>query len=192
MILDMVEYKEMIKKNNISIFYNGPMWIDEIKNIALVIENRLAVDDISANAAKTIFSVFIEQATNVLMYSAEKTTILHEGKERKEVPSGMLILGNKGAAYFIQTENAVKNENVELIKNRIDHINALDKHELKKYHKELLRADSDISESKGAGIGLVQIARRVTAPIKYDFVPHSEGLSLFVMYVEISRAEKEK
>ena len=192
MTIDMSGYKEIVNQLNISIVYCGPMWDDGIKSIADMVENRLAIDDISSNAAKTVFSVFVEQATNVLMYSAKKTLIPQEGHEPVLVSTGMIILGTKETSYFIQTENAIRTETVDIIKSRIDHLNTLDKDALKKYHKEVLNKDDDNFESKGAGLGLVQIARKATAPIGYKFTPLENGLTSFTMYVEIGNSAKSR
>jgi len=190
MAIDMTEYNGMIKKLNIIMIYSGPVWQDGIKDIADLFQTRLDIDDISGSAAKSIFSVFVEQVTNVLMYSAEKKRFPQPGKDPIDISTGTLILGCKGQTYFIQTENAVKNESAELIKSRIDYLNTLDKKELRQYYKERLGADNDNPESQGAGLGLIEIARRATAPIEYKFEPISESISCFTMYVEIGHKRK--
>ncbi len=81
---------------------------------------------------------------------------------------------------------------MELIKDRIDHLNSLDKKELRKFHRERLHAENDNPESKGAGLGLIEIARRATAPITYNFEPINEDLVYFTMYVEIDQGNKEE
>jgi len=190
MVLDMIEYTDMMNNLNIDIVYSGPMWQDGIKGIADMVESRLATDDLSESAAMAIFSVFIEQVTNVLMYSAEKRNYNPPDKETLEVSAGMLVLGQKGTTYFIQTGNLIKTESLEHIKNNIDHLNMLDKKELRKLHKERLNAENDNPESKGAGLGLIEIARKSTAPIGYKFDERGEGLTYFTMYVEIGQIEK--
>jgi hypothetical protein len=190
MAIDMTEYNGMIKKLNIIMIYSGPVWQDGIKDIADLVQTRLDIDDISGSVAMSIFSVFVEQVTNVLMYSAEKKQFPQPNKDPIDISAGTLILGCKEQTYFIQTENAVKNESAELIKSRIDHLNTLDKKALRQYHRERLGADNDNPESRGAGLGLIEIARRATAPIEYKFEPISEGISYFTMYVEIGLERK--
>jgi hypothetical protein len=80
---------------------------------------------------------------------------------------------------------------VDFVKRKIEHLNSLDKTELREYHKEALRGDNDNPESKGAGLGLIEIARRVSGPIGYRFEPVDEELSYFTMYVEIAQEVKE-
>ncbi|MCL1819852.1 MAG: SiaB family protein kinase [Oscillospiraceae bacterium] len=185
MVLNMREYSNKFKEMNINVSYSGPMWDDGVKGIAEMVKTSLSHDELSGKASKIIFSVFVEQVTNMLMYSAEKEQ--YGTTEREEVSTGMLILGNRGRTYFIQTGNAIKNESMALVKGRIDHLNSLDKKELRQYHKERLRGENDNPESKGVGLGLIEIARRATAPIGYSFEMIDEKLSYFSMYVEIAQ-----
>ena len=187
MVLNMQEYINILRDKNITISYNGPLWEEGIKSMAEMVKTRLSQKDLSKKASKTLFSVFVEQVTNMFMYSAEKE---HYGEESNEdVPTGMLVMGSKENTYFIQTGNAIKKESVELVKSRIDHLNSLNKDELRQYNKEMMRSENDNPESKGAGLGLIEIARRATAPIQYTIEPVDESVSFFSMYVEITQGE---
>jgi hypothetical protein len=181
----MWEYTNKLKELNIYISYNGPLWDDGIRGIAEMVKTSLSYEDLSSNASKTIFSVFVEQVTNMLMYSAEKEVF--EKMDKNEVSTGMLLLGHKGRTHFIQTGNVIRSDSVETVKNKIDHLNTLDKKELRQYHREIMRNGDDNPDSKGAGLGLIEIARRVSAPIEYKFEPIDEDLSYFTMYVEITQ-----
>jgi len=190
MIFDMVAYSDMIKNLNINIIYSGPMWDEGIKGIAEMVKAHLDHDDLPGSSAKAIFSVFVEQVTNMLMYSAEKEQYVQPDKGNVDVSIGLLVLGHREKAFFIQTRNAIKNERVKFLKDRIDHLNTLDKKELRQLHKEQVRSENDNPESQGAGLGLIEIARRTTKPIGYTFEPAGEGLSYFTMYAEIAQEGK--
>ena len=187
MALNMDVYTEMMGSHSINLIYSGPMWEDGIKGLAEMVKVHLGKDDVSENAARSIFSVFVEQVTNMLMYSAEK---VNNPQLDKPVSIGMLVLGHKDDMFFIQTRNTVNNENVGLIGDRIDYLNTLDKKELRKYHRQKLNEENENPESRGAGLGLIEIARRTTKPIAYTFKQIDESLSSFTMYVEIAQEAK--
>jgi len=48
-----------------------------------------------------------------------------------------------------------------------------------------MKSENDNPESKGAGLGLTEIARRATSKIEYEFLPYGEDLSYFTMYVTV-------
>jgi len=190
MIFDMKAYAEIVKRLEIDIIYSGPLWEDRIYGLFEMVKEQLLNDNLQGSAAKSIFSVFVEQTTNMLLYSAEKKTQKYNGSEHKDVAIGMLVLGHKKDTFFIQTRNAIKHGNVEFLKTKIDHLNSLDKQSLRQYHKEKVRSENDNPESKGAGLGLIEIARRATTPIEYNFEILDDELTYFTMYVEITQEGK--
>jgi len=190
-MIDMSEYTGVVEKLNIKVIYNGPMWDDGIKGLAEMVKTHLSHDQIQGSASKAIFSVFVEQVTNMLMYSAEKEQYSQPPDYIPvDVSIGTLIMGNKTDkrdTFFVQTKNAVKDESIAFLKERIDYLNTLGKAELRQLHRESVRGENVNPESQGAGLGLIEIARRATAPIGYSFEPIADGSSFFTMYVEITQ-----
>jgi hypothetical protein len=126
-----------------------------------------------------------------MMYSAEKDRRDGADGNRREVSKGIFILGIQGFDYFVYSGNVVTDRNAGILKEQIDHLNTLDKKELRQYHKERMKAENDNPGSKGAGLGLIAIARRSSAPIEYEFTPYGDGHQHFTMYVIIRQGEKE-
>jgi len=175
MRINMLEYNQMLEDNNISIIYSGPLWADGIEGLAEFLQRRLDKDDMTLTASQSVFSVFVEQMNNMLMYSVET----------EEVPKGVFLMGKHDNTYFLQTGNYMKTSSVGLLKDRIDHLNTLDKQELRQFYKEQRRMENDNVESKGGGIGLIEVARRATSRIDYEFTPCGEGTTYFSIYVTI-------
>jgi len=187
MKMDIEQYNEMLNKNNVRVIYSGPIWSDGIDGMAEMMKKRLEFDDTSYTAAKSVFSIFVEQINNIMMYSAEKEKKLNAESHETEIAKGVFVLGLQGDTYFIQTGNLVTNSNAEILKKRIDHLNTLDKKQLRQYHKERMNAENDNPESHGAGIGLIEVARRSTSPIEYSLNPRGDKMQYFTLYLKVSR-----
>jgi len=185
MIIDMIDWHEMLKDKKISLVYSGPLWPEGISGIAGTLKKRLEFDKIPMQTSQEVFSVFIEQMNNMLMYSIEKEKYMISDNVLAESPKGTFILGKDGNSFFIQTGNIMKNESVGLVKNRIDYLNTLDKESLRKFYKEQMRVDDNNPESKGAGLGFIEIARRISSKISYSFTPCGENQTFFSLYVKI-------
>jgi len=185
------EYHKMLAENHIDVIYSGPIWASGIDGMAEMLLRRLEYDDIPMTASQSVFSVFIEQMNNILMYSAEKEQHTCANGKQVETSRGMYILGIKNSAYFIQTGNAVTHKSAEILKQRIDHLNTMDKKELRQYYKQQMKAENNNPESRGAGIGLIEVARRATGQIEYKFEPIDNDLQYFSMYITIKQGEKE-
>ena len=186
MIMDMIGWHKMLSDKKIILIYSGPLWSEGIGGLAGTLKKRFEFDKLPLHTSQEVFSVFVEQMNNMLMYSAEK-----EQFQTAESPKGTFILGKDGNTYFIQTGNVMKSESIELIKSRIDYLNTLDKKELRTFYKEQLRLSDDNPESKGAGLGLIEIARRISSKIEYSFTPYDEGFTFFSLYVSIGGGEDE-
>lgn len=185
MMFDMLEYYNMLKKNKVSIIYSGPIWADGVEGIGVTLRKRLELDDLPLSASQSVFSVFVEQMNNMLQYSHAKESFEASDGKQLEVSSGVFLLGIRGKTYFLQSGNMMKNENVKLIKDRIDYLNTLDKTQVRKYYKEQIKADNLNPISKGAGLGLIEIARRASSKIEYSFTPLEGDFTFFAMYVQI-------
>ena len=138
-MLDMMEYHKMLRGNKITLVYSGPLWAEGIGGFAGTIKKRLEFDELPLEMSQAVFSVFVEQMSNMLMYSAEKEQFDSPDEMRSGISKGTFILGKQGKKYFMQTGNVIKSETASLVKERIDYLNALDKLELRKYHKEQSR-----------------------------------------------------
>ena len=181
------EYFNMMKKDGITTIFNITFSAETIGNYAEIIEKHIPCDEMPPDVPGAIFSVFIEQVTNVLMYSERESR--YSGKYGKVVdaPMGVFTIGENEKSYFSQTCNVIKDEYVEFIRESIDHLNTLNKQELREYFKEQRRSENTNPISKGAGLGFIEIAKRASAPIEYSFKPLEEEQVLFSMLVTIDK-----
>jgi len=181
MITNMLEYYNMTKKFDVDLIYSGALWADGIEGLGTTLRKHMEFEHLSLSASHSVFSVFVEQMNNMLMYAVEREEV--EG--HPNVPKGVFVLASKDKVYYAQSGNVMRAESAELVRNRIDHLNTMDKPTLRKYYKEQIRNEDTNPESKGAGIGLIEIAKRASAPIEYIFTPYNEGLVFFAMSVTI-------
>lgn len=185
MIRDMKKFCKDLENSHIVITYSGTLWAEIIEELASTLQQRMAFDELTLSVSQAVFSVFIEQMNNMLMYSAETERLKKADGNYVEAPKGTFVLGIIGKMYFIQTGNIIKDESIETVKSRIDHLNTLDKAGLRKYYNKQIEADDTNPESRGAGLGLIEVARRANTPIEYSFIPQDERRSFFSMYVTI-------
>jgi hypothetical protein len=185
MKINMLDYNRMLIDNNISIIYSGPLWADGIDGLAEFLQRRLDMDEMPLGASQSVFSVFVEQLNNMLMYSTDKQHFERLETAPLETAKGIFLMGKHDKMYFLQTGNFMKDGSVELLRNRIDHLNSLDKQQLRQFLKKQRGAEDDNPESKGGGLGLIEVARRASSKIDYEFIPCGGGITYFTMYVTI-------
>jgi len=186
-MFDVMEYHKKLRESNITLVYSGPLWAEGIGGFANTLKKRLEFDNLPLETSQEVFSVFVEQMNNMLMYSAERVQFTAD-ELHSEAPKGTFIMGVRGTQYFIQTGNVVADKTVDFLREKIDFLNTLDRKELRKYYKEQ-RLENDNPDSKGAGLGFIEIARRVSSKIEYTFTPYEEGYTFFTLFATIGGEE---
>ncbi len=73
---------------------------------------------------------------------------------------------------------------IDMLKNHLESLRSLNKNELKSLYRER-RKKAASPESKGAGLEFIEMARKASLPIEYEFVPMGEDQSFFCLKVII-------
>src|SRR5512143_3611234 len=91
---------------------------------------------------------------------------------------GILTIGKENGEYVVCAGNLVARSDVERLRARLIKIRDMSKDELKALYKEQLRAEPE-EGSKGAGLGFMEIARRASKPIEFDFADIDSTYAFF-------------
>jgi hypothetical protein len=149
------------------------------------LRQKMVIEDADVGTIKKVFSVFVEQAQNIIRYSADKLQPeTAPGGRSVALSSGMIAIGTERGRFFIVCANTMRVADMPKLKSRLDHLRAMDPGAIKAYYKEQLREPPD-EDSKGATIGLIEIARRASEPIEFDFEPIDADTTFFCLKVLI-------
>lgn len=186
MSLDLYQFHEGMKKEGILFCYSGPISQSTVEGIGATLRLNMELEEAGASTSQMVFSVFVEQMQNVLNYSAERLGTVPETE--KELRKGVLVIGHEGGGFFIYGGNRILNEDVQGLKERIESIRLLDKEALKNLYREKRKSEPDAG-SKGAGLGLIDMARKAGKPIEYLFAKIDERFSFFSIKVSVQGKE---
>ncbi|MDH4944831.1 SiaB family protein kinase [Sulfurimonas sp. C5] len=157
--------------------YGGFLTQSLIAGMTDALEQEAQNNDLSMKVSANIFTIFIELAQNMMNYAKSKSdAIRYESK-------GLLIVGteakNNQDYYYIISRNLIDAIDKERIENRLKTIEGLDKEELRKLYREQRKAGKD-KHHRGAGIGLIEIARRCNK-IEHHFEDQGDGHFYFTV-----------
>ncbi len=144
---------EQIKGSKVLVSIKGVLSQDIITEFGTMIKSSLSAE---TNTRK-IFAVFIEMAQNILHYSNERNKATDEGV-------GIMTLKEVEDTFYLSSGNIILKPNAEKIKSKCEIVNSSNKEELKAMHQDQIRKGRP-EGSKGAGLGLIDIARKVDGPI---------------------------
>lgn len=176
-------FKKVLDEQGIIFSFSGYLSEGVLYSLGDALRQKMAIEDTDVNTIKKVFSVFVEQAQNIIRYSAERVS----GRARDidvEMSSGIVTIGRENGGIFVVCANALKTVDVPKLRERLERLRGMDQSELKAYYKEQLREPPDM-DSKGATIGLIEIARRASSPIEFDFEPMNDEETFFCLKVLI-------
>jgi hypothetical protein len=168
--------RNVLMEQNIVFCYSGYMTENILTALGETIKRKLEMEDADLTTTKRVFSIFVEQMQNVIRYSAEKIT--QKSENNNELRYGLIAIGNDVEGIIVHCGNLILNEDVEKMKVRVNELDGKDKDQLKKLYKQKMH-DGPEKESKGASLGLVEMARRAGKPIEFDFEIINERHTFF-------------
>jgi hypothetical protein len=157
--------------------YTGYVSEGVLYSLGEALKQKLSLDQTDKNVSKRLFSVFVEQVQNIIRYSADRQ---EGGTPPVELSVGMIVVGREKEELFVVCGNEISAKAQPRLAERLSALAAMDKEELKQHYRERLKEDPD-QESKGASIGLIEIARRSSRPIEFDFHTLSPDSSFFCL-----------
>lgn len=98
--------------------------------------------------------------------------------------TGLFILRRSNNSYSVTSANLIKDDAIENLRTKIDIVNSKNAEELKEYARDVL-SNGTFSNKGGAGLGLIEMARKAGSKFNYRFVPYKYGYSTFYLNIEI-------
>lgn len=169
-------YKKM-KENEISLVYEGEITHQITKAFTAMAEKNLESQKIDSSVQKKVFHVMVECLQNI----SKHTDKINEEQE----PRGIFIVSRNKDSYFITTGNILTNEKSENLKKSLELVNSLDKEGLKDAYKKQIMG-GELSSKGGAGLGLIDIAKKTGNKFDYHFLPIDDNFSFFILISKVS------
>lgn len=163
-----------MQRDNLGYIYRGYFTQNITDNILSLTETNLDRAEPSPKIKKRVYSILVECLQNITRHQDDTDGNLEEN-------FGIFVIQKKNERYFITTGNLVEKVNIPPIKNLLEKINSLDKDELKDYYKEVLM-EGELSDKGGAGLGLIDMARKSGNKLSYDFLDVTDELAYFYLH----------
>ncbi|MGB6347728.1 MAG: SiaB family protein kinase [Methyloceanibacter sp.] len=181
---ELFDIRSILRQQGIIFAYSGAVTEAVLSGVGEAIKQKLVIDDATTKTLRSVFAVFVEQMQNMIRYSAEKVPDSDTASPFMEMRYGILTIGREGDDYVIHAGNLVAHSDVERLRERLTKIRSLNKEELRAVRKERLRGEPE-EGSKGAGLGLMEIARRASKPIEFDFTDLDAKHTFFTLKVSV-------
>jgi hypothetical protein len=177
MVQHIQEFYEQLKDEGIIFSFSGPVSQSLLEGIGETLRQKMTLEETSTSVTQKVFSIFVELMQNVINYSAEKGAA---GEDEQDLSFGILLIGKHDSHFYIKCGNYITQDQKKPLTEKLSKIQHMNKDELKKYYKEQRRKDAE-DGSKGAGLGFIEMARKASQPIGFDFTSAQDGRIFFVV-----------
>ncbi len=163
---------------SLSYIYRGGLSIDLSNKILSLAETNMANHSESSATKKKVYFIMLESLQNITRHQDIKT-------EENIDNSSFFVIQRLVNDYYITSGNIVENKNIEALNSKLSKVNSLDKDSLKQYYKEIL-TQGEVSTKGGAGLGLIEMARKSGNKLAYDFKEINKDFSHFYFQIKVS------
>jgi hypothetical protein len=164
--------RNQLRTHKVIMAYNGAVSDDLMLTLADLLKSRMLAQD-DPKRSKTIFSVFMEGVQNLIWHGGDDSDT-----------SGMILITQDEGQVTIMCSNRIAQKDTLELRERLSQIENADKETIRQLYREGMSSSNE-HEGPGAGLGLLEIARRSSQPISYAFVDVDKDTVDFILAATI-------
>jgi len=179
---DFQEFYKIIDGDQLSLFYRGNFADEVTVRIIDISDLHFGRATDRSNIRKKVAFLMAECFQNVIRHGD-----VNPLKEGLPEHAGYFMTRNLSGNYYIASGNLIESRNVGNLKSKIENINKLGPEELKNLYMQVL-GKSEISSKGGAGLGLIEMARKSGRKLEVEFSKINDRLAYFYFQILIESA----
>ena len=176
-IIKLVNMMQLIKKDDLEYIFRGNFSAAIVSSILDLAKSTLIEAADTARIKSKIYFIMGESLQNIARHHSETFNTSLE-------KYSLFAIHKKEFKYYITTGNLINNDEIIELTDKIERINKLEYSDLRKYSIEV-RSNNKLSDKGGAGIGLIEIAKRSGNKLEYNFKKIDNKSSYFYLNTEI-------
>ncbi len=153
--------EEWLSSREVVVAFRGAFSQTALVDLGALIRNRVRF----SKEGKKIFAVFAELAQNIQRYSADRRC---SRDDAEGVGVGDITVVERLEHFEVCAENKILREDRTPLARKLNRIEKMDRDEIVSAYKRQRKVGAEPS-TKGAGLGLFEIARRASAPPQFRF-----------------------
>jgi hypothetical protein len=177
--IDVQSLRDAFIRQGIMLCFNGPFSATLIEEIGQALRKHMEGLHESQSSVTDVFTAYIEITQNIRHYSMVNELA------GTDAQATLIVSRNDDGRYVVSAGNVVYTRDGEALVKRIEELATLDKTELKAAFKAQLRQPRDPAAKTGAGLGLIDLARRSSEPLAGELVAMNGEFSFFSLRVVI-------
>lgn len=171
--IDLFNLREHFTRSRILLCFNGPISRSLIEEIGHALKNYLQADNAQPSAAMDVFSIYVEMTQNIRHYAQAR------GYNELDGSATVVVARDSDGRYLVQAGNLLEKSDAPALLQRIEGLAQMDKLALKAAYKAQLRQPRSEGALTGAGLGLIDVARKSVLPLAACLTPIDASRDFF-------------
>lgn len=162
--------REKMMKERLMFVYRGVVTNENSASLLMLLEKEMENSEFGFVGRKRLFMFVLESLQNVSRHS-----------DRDHFSEMSLVVYSKtDSGYTVTTGNVIETDKIENLKAKLDEINNLDSDEIRSVYRNML-SNSEFSSKGGAGLGLIEMAKKTGNKLDYDFIKLDDDFSYYIL-----------
>jgi hypothetical protein len=157
-------------KERLMFVYRGVVTNENSVNLLMLLEKEMENSEFGFVGRKRLFMFVLESLQNVSRHS----------NLSEHADMSLVVYSKTDSGYTVTTGNVLPTSSIADLKVRLDEINNLETKEIRNVYRQML-STSEFSNKGGAGLGLIEMAKKTGNKLDYDFVPLDNEYSYFIL-----------
>jgi len=176
------QYSQLLARE-IILAYDGDVTHQVMKAFTSMVEEKLEKEQEKESVRRKLYHIMVECLQNINRHAEA----FYPDDDEDHYPGrGALLVSKSKNHYRVITANIIRTYQVEELRNFLERINHMSVDELNELYKDQLMEGS-LSSKGGAGLGFIDIRRKTTNEMVFNFTEKDENISFFLLNVKISR-----
>ena len=176
-VLDLLSLQQTFNQQRIMLCFNGPLTKSLIEEIGNALRNYLQRENLTASSSVDVFAAYIELTQNIRHYAASK------GWEESAAAATVVVARDATGRHIVSAGNLLDAADGPALVERINVLATMDKVQLKAKYKETLRMPRAAGTLSGAGLGLIDMARKASEPLACSLRTLDDGKAFISLRV---------
>ena len=150
--------------------YRGGVTAENSVLLLSLLEKEMDNSEFGLQGRKRLFMFVLESLQNVSKH----------GDQDKSAKMSLVVYSRHNGGYTVTTGNVIDSANVNDLKMRLTEIKKLSPDEIKAFYRQLL-VSTEFNKKGGAGLGLIEMARKTGNKLDFDFITLNKDYSYYVL-----------
>lgn len=162
--------RDKMMKERLMFVYRGIVTNENSESLLMLLEKEMENSEFGFVGRKRLFMFVLESLQNVSRHS----------DHNQYAEMSLVVYSKTGAGYTVTTGNVIETDKIDDLKSKLEEINKLDSGEIRNVYRHML-SNAEFSSKGGAGLGLIEMAKKTGNKLDYDFIKLDDSFSYFIL-----------